>query len=166
MLNFPGFAAAAFLSMLAGCAGYAGRDLIPGSSSEREIEASMGSPAERLARPDGSSVWYFPRGPSGRHTYAVTVGADGVLRSIEQRLTAENVAALRRGRTNARQVRELLGPPVGITRAPFRPLDVWEYRWANALGRRVLWVHLSDDGMVREVLDLNDDPYGPLGKGS
>ena len=89
-----------------------------------------------------------------------------MLRSIEQRLTAENVAALRRGRTNARQVRELLGPPVGITRAPFRPLDVWEYRWANALGRRVLWVHLSDDGMVREVLDLNDDPYGPLGKGS
>lgn len=166
MLNFPRFAAAALVSSLAGCAGYAGSDLVPGSSSAQAIEASMGSPAERLARPDGSSVWYFPRGPSGRHTYAVTVGTDGVLQSIEQRLVPENVAKLQRGKITARQVRELLGPPVGITRAPFKPLNVWEYRWVNTLGRRVLWVHFSDDGILREVWDLNDDPYGPLGKGS
>ena len=165
MLNCRRFAAATFASFLAGCAGYSGTDLVPGRSTAPEIEASMGPPAERLARPDGSSVWYFPRGPSGRHTYAVSVGADGVLQAIEQRLTSESVAKLRRGAITAKQVRELLGPPAGITRAPFKPLDVWEYRWVNVLGRRVLWVHFSDDGILREVFDLNDEPKGSRSRG-
>lgn len=160
---FPMFAAA-FVSLLAGCAGYSGSDLRPGASNAREIEASMGVPALRLAKPDGGSVWYFPRGPSGRHTYAVTIGADGVLQAIEQRLIPENVAKLQRGKIDAKQVRELLGPPAGITRAPFKPLDVWEYRWVNVLGRRVLWVYFSDDGILRDVIDLDDDQKGPLGR--
>ncbi|MBI3376580.1 MAG: hypothetical protein HY017_33100 [Betaproteobacteria bacterium] len=164
MVNFAASAAAAGALLLAGCAGYSGSDLVPGKSSAPEIEASMGPPAERLVKPDGSSVWYFPRGPRGRHTYAVTVGADGVMQAIEQRLIPENMAKLQRGKIDAREVRELLGPPLGITRAPFKPLDVWEYRWENVLGRRVLWVHFSDDGILREVYDLNDEPRGFLGR--
>ena len=165
MSKFGTLAAAAFSSLLAGCVSYSGSDLLPGKSVAQEIEASMGPPAERLARPDGSSVWYFPRGPSGRHTYAVAVGADGVMQAIEQRLIPENVAKLQLGSINAKQVREMLGPPVRITRAAFKPLDVWEYRWVNVLGRRVLWVHFSDDGILREVFDLNDEPKGRPGRG-
>src|ERR1039458_813386 len=96
-----------FAALLASaCAGYSGSDLIAGKSTVTEIQASMGVPAEELALPDGNSVWYYPRGPVGRQTFAVTLGPDGVLRGIDQRLTMANVAKLVQGRSTAKEGRD------------------------------------------------------------
>ena len=80
--------------LLGGCVSYDGRGLIAGQSTAAEVEASMGRPAERLAKADGGSVLYYPRGPSGRHTYAVSLAADGRLQGIDQRLTHANAMKL------------------------------------------------------------------------
>ena len=165
MMTLRLFCSATVLAVLAGCASYNGRGLVPGKSTAAEVESLMGVPAMRIANPDGSSILYFPRGPQGRHTYAVSVGADGVMRGIEQRLTPENVAKLVRGQTSAKQARELFGPPTRITRAARFPLDVWEYRTLDYHDKRVLWIEFSDDGILRGVIEMHDfesdEPSGP-----
>src|SRR5471030_3092873 len=84
----------AALLAVAGCVSFAGRGLVPGSATVAQVEGAMGAPDARVAKPDGSSVLYYSRNPVGRHNYAVTVGPDGVLRSIEQRLTRANMDKL------------------------------------------------------------------------
>jgi hypothetical protein len=150
----------AVLTMLAsgGCVSFDGRGLVPGSSTGPQVEAAMGAPAERLARPDGSSVLYYPRNPIGRHAYAVTVGPDGVMRSIEQRLTRANMDKLVPGTTTTKDVRELFGPPYPATvgRSPFSQREVWEYKWLEIEDKRVLWVQFSPDGILREFANSHD----------
>ena len=165
MATVRAYCGALVFALLAGCASYDGRGLVPGKSTGAEVEALMGAPALRVANADGSNTWLFPRGPGGRHTYAVAVGADGVMRGIEQRLTLENVKKLMPGQSTAKQVRELMGPPNLIARAAFKPLDVWEYRTMHYQEKRVLWVEFSDDGIVRGVIEMHDfesdEPSGP-----
>ena len=147
-----------------GCASYSGSSLVPGKSTEREIEQTMGIPDLKLPGKAGETVWYFPRGPAGWHTYAVRVGPDGVLRGIEQRLTVENVNKIVTGKTTKQEVLELLGPPFDESRLPLKPLDVWHYQFLDVAYKWNLWVHFSDDGVVREVLKLphpeQDPPWG------
>jgi hypothetical protein len=148
--------------LAAGCASYDGRTLIPGSSSAAEVEATMGRPAERIER-TGESIWWYPRGPMGFHTYAVRMGADGVLRDIEQRLTVENLKRLAVGRMTRQEVRELLGPPFLITELPLREHEVWEYQLLEYDFKWKLWVQFSRDGVLREVLQMRHPDMDPPG---
>jgi hypothetical protein len=160
-------AAVALAALLTGCAGYSGSDLIAGKSTVAEVQASMGVPAEKLALPGGENVWYYPRGPLGRHTFAVTLGPDGVLRGIDQRLTMENVATLVQGRSTAREVRELLGPPPTVRPFPRLQRYVWIYPMQLVAESRILWVQFSSDDIAREIIETHDyesDP--PSGAGS
>ena len=69
------------------------------------------------------------------------------------------------GETSAAQIRELLGPPLRVTRFDRMQRDVWEYRrYENPTDERQIAVQLSGDGIVREVLvlkDYNREPCGP-----
>lgn len=156
-------------ALLPGCASFDGRGLVPGKSTASEVQSLMGEPAERLKRPSGDAVWYYSRLPEGRATYAVTIGADGVMRSIEQRLTRANLAKLALDRTTRNEVRELFGPPFRTARAVFKPHEVWEYPWREYEDRRILWISFSDDGVMREVIEMHDvasdTPSGFLGPG-
>jgi outer membrane protein assembly factor BamE (lipoprotein component of BamABCDE complex) len=149
-------AAIALAALLTGCAGYSGSDLIAGKSTAAEVQASMGVPAERLALPGGDSVWYYPRG-EGRHTFAVTLGPDGVLRGIDQRLTLANVAKLVQGRSTAKEVRELLGPPPTVRPFPRLQRYVWIYPMLLDEDPRILWVQFSSDDIAREIIETHDD---------
>jgi hypothetical protein len=155
--------------LLAGCASYNGRGLVPGQSTANDVQALMGAPAERLTAPNGDTVLYYPRGPAGMHTYAVHISAGGVMQSIDQLLAVENLAKLVPGVTTTAQVREQFGPPGRITRLDRQQRDVWEYRMYNASqDPYYLYVQLSSDGIVREVLflkDYNKEPGGQSGKG-
>lgn len=142
---------------LSGCASYSGHGLVPGSSDARDVEALMGPPAERLAMAGGDSVWYYPRNPAGLHTYAVRLSPQGIVQAVEQRLTVENLSKLVPGTTTAAQLRELLGPPWQVTRMARQERDVWQYRMEDgAMTRHDLYVQLSADGLVREVILLRD----------
>lgn len=159
-------ACALALLLLAACAAYDGRGLVAGRSTQVEVEALMGPVAERRPLADGGSVLYFTRAPQGRHSYAATLGADGILRSLEQILTLENINALMAGSTNRNEVRERFGPPGTASRLPRQERDVWEYKWLHYDDKRVLWVQFSDDGIVREVINMHDfTADGPRGRG-
>ena len=86
-------AVAALAAALCGCAAETGRGLVPGQSTESQVEALMGPSADRRQKPAGESVRYYSRLPQGREMYAARFGADGKLISIEQRLMEREVWA-------------------------------------------------------------------------
>jgi hypothetical protein len=143
--------------VLQGCAAYDGHGLVPGQSTATDVERIMGQPAERLPESTGEAVWFYPRNPYGRHTYAVRIAKDGRVVDVEQRLTIDNLAKLRAGSSTAKDVRALLGPPYRITRLDRQQRDVWEYRMFNQIQiPHNLFVQYSYDGIVQEVLLLRD----------
>ena len=151
-------------ALLAGCGSF-GPPLEPGKSRLADVERTMGAPVERVSAADGSTRLYYTRLPFGRANYVATVGADGVLSGFEQQLTLENIKRIAPTATSAKQLRELLGPPDRIVRMERQQRDVWEYPWRISEDQRILWVQLSYDGTVREVLEMHDyesdPPSGP-----
>ena len=147
--------------LVAGCASFDGRTLVPGKAGAKEVTALMGVPALELKRPNGDTWLYFTRYPFGRATFVATIGPDGVLRGIEQRLNYRDIYKVKQG-MRADEVRELLGPPREIMRLPRQQRDVWEYPWRHAVKElRMLWVQFSDDGVVREVIEMHDYENDP-----
>ena len=143
--------------LLAGCASYDGRGLVPGKATAGDVEALMGPPAESLKVAGGDSIWYYPRAPQGTQTYAVRVSPDGVMRSIEQVLDMANLKKLVAGATTSGEVRELLGPPMRVNRFERQERDVWQYRMIGYSSEpHFLYVQFSNDGLVREVILLKD----------
>jgi len=151
------------LFVLAGCASYSGSTLVPGKSSAADVEALMGPPDEKIALAGGDRVWFYPR-PDGGDSYAVRLGSDGIVRSVEQRLTEENIATLRTGVSTRVSVRELLGPPYATTYFERREREVWSYKYRLVAERMELSVQFSDDGVVREVLNSLDYDYIPASR--
>jgi len=147
---------------LAGCASFDGRGLVPGQSRAQDVEARMGKPAQSVKLPDGGTVLYYPRQPTGREMYALRLSADGVLRSIEQLLTEQNIARLVRGSTTREQAREIVGPPWQVAQLERQQREVWEYYMYNVdLNDYFLYLQFSHDGVLREVILLQD--YKPSG---
>jgi hypothetical protein len=142
--------------LLAGCASYSGRGLVPARSSAADVESIMGAPALKLALPGGGEEWFYPHGPLGWDTYAVEIGPDGVMRAIEQRLTVENVARLKPSVATMKDAQALLGPPFEISRLPRMKRTDWGYRIHEAPWWWIFWLQFSDDGVLREVIKLPD----------
>jgi hypothetical protein len=119
------------------------------------VRALMGEPAERIEVAGGDTLWFYPRMPFGRQSFAVRLGPDGVVRAVDQRLTVENAHKLAPG-TQAGAVRELLGPPWRVARLSRQEREVWEYTMYDAAQDEFnLYVQLSG-GVVREVLLLRE----------
>ena len=156
--------ALAAVVLAAGCASFSGSGLTPGKSTRAEVEAAMGRPAAADAKPNGETYLYFSRLPLGRKMYLAKIGPDGVLRSIDQTLTKENLAKVKEDMTQA-QVRELLGPTWRSVDMKRLEREVWEYPWQLVEERRIFWVQFSRDGKVRETIEMHDfeadPPSGP-----
>ena len=150
--------AAALLGALlaSGCASYDGRGLVPGQATEADVLAKMGAPSQTIRRPDGSAALYFSRMPYGRQIFMASFGPDRVLGRIEPTLDYEHIRRIKAGVSTVADVKEILGPPASAARAPFKPIDVWEYQWQIGADLRLLWIGFSDDGIVREVTDIHD----------
>jgi len=126
----------------------------------------MGPPTEKIPVSGGDTLWFYSRNPGGFHSYAVRMGPDGVMRSIEQRLTVENVGRLRSGTSTAREARELLGPPYRIAANIRQGGEIWDYRMYDATQQDSnLSVYFSADGVLRQVYLLHDYVNEPTGTG-
>jgi len=156
--------AALIAVLVTGCASFDGRGLVPGKSTASEVRALMGTPSDSRALPDGNTALYFSRLPEGRAMFVAMIGSDGVLLTLEQRLTRENIGKLVPGASTAKDVRELFGPPGLTGYLTLMPREWWEYRYRDYQDRRVLWVQFSQDGVVREVLDMRDVDAEPSGQ--
>jgi len=143
--------------LLAGCAS-TGSKLEPGAP-RAEVEKSMGKTTETLVRTNGDTLLFFSRQPDGRAIFVATIGPDGKLRGeVQQTLTRRNIAAIKAG-MQAKEVRELLGPPGKSGRKTvsiaFEPAerDIWEYLWTDVSEMRKLFLQFSTDGILREKND-------------
>lgn len=142
-----------------GCASFDGRGLAETGATSAQVTALMGAPAARVQLADGGEVLYFSRLPAGRQVYAVTLAPDGRTRAVQALLVRENIDRLKAGEMNKREVRELIGPPDPhlVARMSRQQRDVWTYPWLDFDVRRMLSVQFSDDGVLREIIDLRDD---------
>jgi hypothetical protein len=151
---------------LASCASYDGRSLIPGKSTDAEVEALMGPSADRRSGPNGETVRYYSRLPFGRVIFAARFGPDGRLKALEQRLIEDNFERLKSGVSRADDVRELLGPPYRVEQFPRMQREIWTYQWQGLTSDRLLLVQFSADGIIREVYKIEDpDSIGHEGDG-
>src|SRR5438445_2610289 len=82
---------------LSGCASYDGRGLVPGQSTEAQVEALMGPSVDRRSGPQGETHVYYSRMPYGGEVYVARIGPDGKLKAMEQRLSEQYFAKARLG---------------------------------------------------------------------
>jgi len=141
--------------ILSGCAA-TGQGLVGGVSTSADVLAQMGHPAERVAAADGDTIWFYPN-HFGRVTYAVHVAPDGRVRLVDQVLDEAHVARIAAGQTTRAQVGAMFGPPYQTTYLPRQKREVWTWNMFNVQQiPHQLHVQMSDDGIVREVLMLED----------
>ncbi len=150
---------AVMMLALGACASSGVSKLVPGQSTAAQVEAAMGRPAERLTSAAGETVWFYPSAPQGRVTYAVRMRPDGLLIAVEQRLTKDSLARVVAGKTTAKEVRELLGPPSFVTRYPARERDEWDYLVLVDNRMHDFLVEFSSDGVARKTSLLHDPIY-------
>jgi hypothetical protein len=156
-------AAAALLVLAAGCASVDGYTLVPGESTEHDVEMVMGRPADKIAGPGGQTIYWYPQLPYGRANYAARIDPQGTLLAIEQRLTEDNIKKVSLG-WSAGQVYELLGPPYHPEVYPRMEREAWTYpmrvqghgypKWfivyLSTRDRTVVETYLMDDPTIQQ----------------
>jgi hypothetical protein len=154
-------------ALVSGCASFNGPDIVPGATPAGYVEATLGSPAEKVALADGMTTWFYPNQPYGRVTYAVTIGPDNIVRSYEQRLTEANLSRIVIDKSTMHDIRALFGPPYHVLRYPNRDGDSWEYNMYGGAGNvywKIMSIRFGADGLVKDVAVV-DDPSDPRVQG-
>ncbi len=139
------------VTALAGCASYGTGSLRAGLGAD-EVIADMGPPTGRYRLPDGGERLEFARGPFGKHTFMVDLGADGRARRWEQVLREDRFNEVVPGMSREALLLRLGHPSevYGI----WRGASVWAWRYESPFCQ---WfqVTVEPDGTVR------DAGYGP-----
>jgi hypothetical protein len=106
----------------------------------------MGAPSQTIELPGGQRALYFSRLPEGRMMFVATVDSDGILRTLDQRLTRQNMPGSWRGLPPGRCAR-VLQTARNIGRYPRLDanggIQIFDYGPAH------LTVQFSSDGTVR-----------------
>jgi hypothetical protein len=123
-------------------------ELRPGVSTAAEVVEKMGKPAMEWQE-GADKVWEYPFTPEGSRNYMLTIGPDGVLKAMEQVLTAENFARVRPGMTRE-QVRRLLGKPASTIVLELKREEVWDWKETSPFpgADQRFNVHFGPDGVV------------------
>jgi hypothetical protein len=133
------------------------RALLPGQSSLADVEAAMGTPAER--RQAGAETWlYYPDQPFGRKVFVARLGPDGRLIAVEQRLSREYIAKLVPDQSRREDVLALFGQPYQRLNYPRMERDAWSWHMRQYANQPAgLHVQISPDGLVREIYVLDEE---------
>jgi hypothetical protein len=167
-LTVPGLAAVVLVGA-AGCAAFPGIGLVPGQSTEADVQAAMGKPVDNRTRTNGEAWLYYSGQPFGRANYVARIGRDARLVAFENRLTDANVATIEKGKHTKEDMRDLFGPPYEVTAYPRMEREVWSYfmRSNGSSGQDMqLYLQFSPDGIVREVYEFSEDSLRNMSGGT
>lgn len=103
------------------------RELKPGVSTVTDVRDWFGPPGQEWRNDDGSTVLEYSRQPEGTECFMITIGSDGILRSIDQVLVEANFARIRNDMSSD-EVRRILGKPASRKTFDLKPETVWEWR--------------------------------------
>ena len=133
---------------LSGCALVQPPPLAVGQS-EPEVVALLGAPTGRYTLPDGLTRLEFARGPFGRQTYMVDLGADGRSRRFDQVLNTQHFArfAEQAPGMTVDELLRTLGRPGDRQHGGLRGGETWSWRYPT---NDCLWFQVSvgADGRV------------------
>ncbi len=131
-----------------------------GASTGFDVRDVYGKPSSEWKEPDGSTVWMFVKGPMGYQTYKATIGADNVLKSIDQVLSDPHFAKVQKGMSQA-DVERVLGKPGESVDFPLKKERVWSWRYeASPSLKRQFHVHFDVNGQVTETSRTDDQSAG------
>lgn len=101
---------AAFLLpfFISACASYSPSVHLLGLS-KGEVRERMGRPDQKIVKEGGETLWVYPRGPQGHHTYFLSFNAAQRLLAYEQVLSRENFLVISSGMTQP-EVERRIGP--------------------------------------------------------
>ena len=77
------------------------KELQPGVSTATEVRERFGPPHMEWKNDDGSVTWEFSRQPQGVECFMITIGADNILRNIDQVLNEQTFARVEKGMNGA-----------------------------------------------------------------
>ncbi len=134
--------------VLSGCVTYAPSERFIGMPREQVI-AELGSPRPAPTSLDSARRLDFPRGPRGKHTYAIEFDDTGKVSSYRQLLTEKNFGTIVSG-MDVRAVIDQIGVSTDTFVLGRGRGYVWNYRYENALCR---WfqIEFSADDKVRSA---------------
>lgn len=123
--------------------------LKPGVSTAAEVRERMGTPGMEWRNDDGGVTWEYSRQPNGSQCFMLTIGADGILRGIEQVLRDDNLARVAAGMSHD-QVRRLLGKPRSTINFSLKNEEVWDWKIGTTLSQADVYfnVHFDAAGKV------------------
>jgi hypothetical protein len=146
--------------MLCGCVSYAG--ITPGVSTMWDVRSRAGRPTDvRFER--GEEIWEYATGPQGVETHVFAFDSKGVVQSVGQALTLDNIRRVTPGKTTREETRELLGRPGEVSMMNGK--EVWEWRFQPfGFIPEILAVSFGADGLVTDVARI-PEPVGGSRKG-
>ena len=111
------------------------------------VEASGGKPYRVWPETGGGSSWEYPRGPEGRYTYMVRLGADGRVTAVDQVLGWDTFLRVSKGMPIG-EVEHLLGRPYSKVALPFLGQTAWSWRFVETVWNRCFFAYVGPDGKV------------------
>jgi SmpA/OmlA family protein len=145
--------------LLGGCAG--SRSLVPGQSTEADVQAAMGKPRDTRTDANGDLIWEYPTGPEGFANYAVRLGPDKRVKSVTQLVTEEQLEKVIVGKSSKTEVRQLLGRPAEETVYQVGPTWYWRFM-RNGISPGYLVVTFDQSGMATSKIAIIDMPGDKL----
>jgi len=137
---------------ICGCASYAG--FTPGVSTMSDVRSKAGRPTDVRFSPGEDAT-----GSEGLETHVIAFDHNGVVRSVEQVLTVDNVRRLLPGKTTREETRNLLGRPGDVN--TMNGKEVWEWRFKPlGFAPEILAVSFGADGLVTDVARVMESVGG------
>jgi outer membrane protein assembly factor BamE (lipoprotein component of BamABCDE complex) len=131
----------------AGCGTYAPTMVQPGQTAE-DVTRAMGEPTGRYALKGGLTRLEYARGPYGKHTWMIELGADGRVTRVLQVLTEEQFSVITPG-TSRQDLLATLGRPSDDRGAPGGG-RWWAYRY-DSWACQLFVVTLGTDDQVQNT---------------
>jgi len=112
-----------------------------------DVREKLGVPALIIQTNEGVN-WFYPSGPLGTTTFAVSINRDGVVTRVRNVLTDDQIQTLTAGSTGD-EVLAAIGPPFARVRFDNLHATAWDYRYQDTWGYRVdLSVMIDDTNRV------------------
>lgn len=159
-MRFTSAILAFICAFLGGCDYLAQKELKPGESTVADVRKYMGEPETIWEEPDGTRVYEYPKGPTGRDTYMIVIDANGIFQSMTNVLVPEQFAKVTPGTLKA-DVRRLLGPPTEVESFERLQQEVWTYKHAGRIDSTEFFhVYFDPAGKVTKTQVVGDDRPG------
>lgn len=138
---------ASWMALLSGCDERRVARLEAGVSTEAQVRAEFGAPHTVHDEADGGRTLEYSRQPEGRVTYMITIGPEGLVRSLEQVLAPAHFERLTPGMSRE-AVRRALGRPAQVWAFPLKREIVWDWRWRDGTQDMVFSVTFDEEGRL------------------